>query len=46
MVFLKLFFVLIGFHPFSSHPDVGVFEDNEDDNDGGNVKIRITMMLT
>ena len=46
MVFLKLFIVLVCFRSFFSHSDVGVFEDNEDVNDGENVKIGITMMLT
>ena len=48
MVFPKLFIVLICFHSFSSHPDVSVFEDIEDVNNGGteNVKIAITIMLT
>ena len=33
--FLKLFFVLIRFHSFSSHPGVGVFKEKEDINNGG-----------
>ena len=38
--FLKLFFILISFHSLYSHPDVPVFQDNQDVN-GGRTKMMI-----
>ena len=43
--FLKPFFILISFHSLSSHPDVAVFEDNQDVNDGRTKRLKVLMII-